>query len=140
MRTASWILGLIFCLTALPVAAAGDAEQGKREFARARCGGCHSLEFGRHAGGPSLLGVVGRRAGGASGYSYSPAMAAAAEKGLIWNEQLIAEYIAGPMAFLTKYNGEAMPDKARLCTPYPVKDKELRDGIAAYLLSLAPLE
>ena len=136
MRMTSWILGLIFCLTALPVEAAGDAEQGKREFAR--CRGCHPLQFGRNAAGPSLLGVVGRRAGSARGYRYSPAMAAAAEKGLIWSEQLIAQYIAGPQAFLTDYNGETLPNKG--CVIFPLKGKEQREDVAAYLLSLAPLE
>ena len=136
MRTASWILGLIFCLTAFPVEATGNAEQGKREFAR--CRGCHPLEVGRNAAGPNLLGVVGRRAGSARGYSYSPAIQAAAEKGLIWSEPLIAEYIASPLAFLTNYTGETLRTKG--CTIFPVKDKEMRDRIAAYLLSLAPLE
>ncbi len=136
MRITNWILGLIFCLAHLPVAAAGDAERGKREFAR--CRGCHPLEVGRNAAGPNLLGVVDRPAGSARGYGYSPAMAAAAEKGLIWSEQLIAEYISGPLAFLTNYNGETLRTKG--CTIFPVKDKEMRDGIAAYLLSLAPLE
>ena len=136
MRITSWILGLIFCLAALPVAAAGDPEQGKREFAR--CRGCHPLEVGRNAAGPNLLGVVGRRAGSARDYGYSPAMAAATAKGLIWSEQLIAQYIASPRTFLTDYNGETLPNKG--CVIFPLKDKEQRENVAAYLLSLAPLE
>jgi len=52
----------------------GDAAHGGDLFGRA-CAACHSLQPGRNKTGPSLAGVVGRKAGDlASFHRYSPAL------------------------------------------------------------------
>jgi cytochrome c2 len=63
----------------------GDAVAGKQVFKK--CEACHSLEPGKNLIGPSLAGVVGRRAGSEPGYDYSQAMK---ESDLTWNAETIS--------------------------------------------------
>jgi cytochrome c len=78
------------------VIAAGDPENGARAF-RA-CAACHSLDPGRNKTGPSLAGVLGRKAGIAEGFRrYSPALKGA---DVVWNEATLDAWIADPQAFL----------------------------------------
>ena len=58
---------------------------------RARCGTCHSLDANRI--GPAHRGVVGRMAGRAPGYSYSPALKASE---IIWNAANLDQWLQGP--------------------------------------------
>jgi len=52
--------------------ARGDVVAGRQVFRK--CQVCHSLEPGKTLIGPSLAGVIGRKAGSLPGYDYSPAM------------------------------------------------------------------
>ena len=53
--------------------AAGDAAAGEALF-KQKCAICHSPDVGVNKIGPSLHGVVGRKAGSLPGYTYSDAM------------------------------------------------------------------
>jgi cytochrome c2 len=53
----------------------GDASAGRLVFRK--CQACHSIEPGKNMLGPSLAGVIGRKAGTEAGYNYSPAMKSA---------------------------------------------------------------
>ena len=52
-----------------------DASAGKSLF-RERCSVCHTAESGDNGGaqGPSLIGIMGRTAGGAPQFSYTAAL------------------------------------------------------------------
>src|ERR1700694_284372 len=65
--------------------AAGDAAAGKTVFAN-QCSSCHTTEVGKNGFGPSLAGVLGRKAGSLAGFNFSPAMAQA---GLTWDEKTL---------------------------------------------------
>lgn len=80
------------------VAAAGPPQ------AFTTCGVCHSVEPGQNMIGPSLAGVVGRRAGSVSGANYSPAMQSA---NLTWTEANLRRYIQDPNAVVP---GGTMPN------------------------------
>ncbi len=67
------------------------------------CGVCHSVEPGQNMIGPSLAGVVGRRAGSLAGANYSPAMQSA---NITWNEANLRRYIVDPNAVVP---GGTMP-------------------------------
>jgi alcohol dehydrogenase (cytochrome c) len=69
--------------------AAGDAAAGKTVFAN-QCSSCHTVEVGKNGFGPSLAAVIGRRAGGLAGFTYSPSMAQA---GLTWDEKTLDEFL-----------------------------------------------
>ena len=71
--------------------AAGDPVQGKATFAR--CGICHTVEVGKNKIGPSLAGVVGRKAGTLAGYNYSTAMAGS---GVTWTPAVLDKYLTKP--------------------------------------------
>lgn len=57
------------------------------------CAVCHSPDPGIDKTGPSLAGVVGRKAGSMPGFPYSPAMAAA---GVVWTKAELNIYLANP--------------------------------------------
>jgi len=80
---------------AVPVSAAtmvsGDAAAGRQVFKK--CEACHSLEPGKNLVGPSLAGVVGRKAGSEPGYDYSPAMKQAK---YIWSPATLDPYLTDP--------------------------------------------
>jgi len=58
-----------------------------------KCQACHSLEPGKNMLGPSLGGIVGRKAGGEPSYAYSPAMKQA---GIVWDRATLDAYLADP--------------------------------------------
>jgi nitrite reductase (NO-forming) len=78
---------------ATPVAAeaGSDGAAGRQVFRK--CQACHSIEPGKNLLGPSLSGIVGRKAGSESSYSYSPAMKQA---GLVWDVATLDAYLADP--------------------------------------------
>lgn len=76
--------------------AAGDAEAGKELFAK-KCAACHTVEPGKNKMGPSLAGVVGRKAGAVEGYSYSEPLKSS---GKTWDEATLDAWIKEPKAVI----------------------------------------
>jgi len=80
---------------ALPLASsAQDAAAGERLF-RTRCASCHSIEPGQNRIGPSLGGIMGRKAGSVEGARTSPAMR---EIGITWDTTQLERFLANPRA------------------------------------------
>jgi cytochrome c len=79
-----------------PRAATGDPAEGAQLF-RA-CAACHSLQPGRHRTGPSLAGIIGRKAGGAEGFSRFSA--ALRDSGVVWDETSLDPWLRDPAAFI----------------------------------------
>ena len=75
-----------------PTASAGDAASGAKLFAQCRV--CHSVEPGKNGLGPSMHGVVGRKAATLAGFNYSPAMKAS---GFVWTDAKLNDYLRAPM-------------------------------------------
>jgi len=76
---------------AAPASAPAQAQvdAGRRLFAR--CTNCHEVGAGARNGfGPQLNGIVGRKAGSAPAYAYSPALRQA---GFVWDEQKLVAFI-----------------------------------------------
>jgi cytochrome c len=96
----------------LPV---GDPARGKTLYAA--CGGCHSLD--ENDVGPMHRGVVGRKAGSAPGYAYSPALKAS---GIVWTPANLDRWLSGP---------QAMVPGARMF--FSVSNSQSRSDIIAYL-------
>ena len=70
----------------------GDSVRGAALYPQ-RCGGCHSLDTNRV--GPAHRGVVGRRAGSAPAFVYSPALKAS---GLTFTEANLDRWLINPQA------------------------------------------
>jgi cytochrome c len=94
-------LAMAASLLASP-AFAGDASKGAQIF-KGTCGVCH-LAQAHPAGsdlamriGPNLWGVVGRKAGTAPHFRYSPAMR---QSGIVWTADTLRPYIHEPQKTL----------------------------------------
>ncbi|MEI6641614.1 MAG: cytochrome c family protein [Novosphingobium sp.] len=74
---------------------AGDAGRGKTVFAR--CAACHDLNTGAIRMGPSLKGVVGRKAGTFANFSYSAGMKG---KGVVWGADTLDAFLTAPMKYV----------------------------------------
>src|SRR6478672_3731559 len=81
------------------IAVAADVEHGKELYKA--CAACHNDQPG--ALGPSLKGVVGRKAAALDNFRYSGPMLRA---NLVWTPQNLHDYIADPQA---KVKGNRMP-------------------------------
>ncbi len=83
-------------LAASGAARAQDAAAGQKTYAQ--CRACHSLEAGKNGLGPSLKGVIGRKAASVETFkTYSPAMQ---KSGVTWTEDNIKKYLADPKGFI----------------------------------------
>jgi cytochrome c len=69
----------------------GDAAKGKIIFMQ--CQACHSNEPGVNKIGPSLAGVVGRKAGQIPGFQYSDANKSS---GITWTPEKLFQYLENP--------------------------------------------
>jgi alcohol dehydrogenase (cytochrome c) len=95
-----------------------DAAQGEKMF-QAQCSSCHTVKPGVNGFGPSLAGVVGRPAGKAPGFTYTPAML---NSGLTWDEATLDAFLTSSTQ---KVPGTAMP--------VAIPDAQVRSAIIAYL-------
>jgi len=76
---------------AAPASAPAQAQVDAGRRLSARCTNCHEVGAGARNGfGPQLNGIVGRKAGSAPAYAYSPALKQA---GFVWNEQKLVAFI-----------------------------------------------
>jgi|SRR5579871_758050 len=100
-------------------ALAADAAHGRQLFQA--CAACHNERA--DAIGPSLKGVVGRKAAAAEGFRYSGPMRRA---GIVWDEDNLKQYIADPQA---KVPGNRMPFGG-------LRDMHDVDDVVSYLKTL----
>ncbi len=111
------------------VQAAGDAEAGKKVFKK--CAGCHKIGDGaKNSIGPVLTGVIGRKAASYPDYGYGKSIRKASAKGLVWNEELIFEWLKSPKKFLRKYLDSK---KAKAKMKFKLKKEKDRLNVIAYL-------
>ena len=98
----------------------GDVATGKLVFRK--CQACHSLEPGRNGLGPSLAGLIGKKASGVPNYNYSPAMKGS---NLTWDVATLDAYLSDPQRVVP---GNKMP--------FPgLKTENERNAVIAFLAS-----
>lgn len=117
----SSLVALLFMALATPALAGGDASAGAKVFAR--CAGCHTTD-GTAKAGPSLAGIMGRKAGTIPGFRYSKALPAS---GLVWDEATLDNFLAAPM--------KTVPGTYMVLAVPSAKE---RTDLIAYLKSLNP--
>jgi cytochrome c len=71
--------------------AQADVKRGEKLFEE--CRACHAVERGASGVGPSLHGVIGRRAGALDDFRYSPALK---KSGITWSKQTLDAYVLDP--------------------------------------------
>lgn len=69
----------------------GDAAKGKTVFLQ--CQTCHALDEGVNKIGPSLAGIVGRKAGTVAGFNYTDANK---NSGITWSPEKLYQYLEKP--------------------------------------------
>ncbi len=98
----------------------GDVAAGKLVFRK--CQACHSLEPDKNGLGPSLAGLVGKKAGSVPNYNYSPAMKGS---NLTWDVATLDAYLSDPQKLVP---GNKMP--------FPgLKTENERNAVIAFLAS-----
>jgi cytochrome c len=107
-----------FLLATTPLLRAADADRGKLIFEQ--CAACHSLDGSGDFDGPTLKGVIGRKAGSLDDYRYSAAMK---RSDVTWDAAALDQYVADPQAFIP---GNRMAFAG-------IGDKVQRDDLIAYL-------
>jgi cytochrome c len=114
-------LALALILIAAPALAqpAGDPTRGKEAF-ETLCTMCHAEDGDGQ--GPSLNGVVGRKAASAPGFAYTDALK---KSGLTWTPATLDPFLTDPMKMVP---GTAMPQS--------VPDAAQRADVIAYLATL----
>lgn len=97
---------------------AADPEKGKAVFEQ--CAACHSLDGSGDYDGPTLKGVMGRKAGSLEEYRYSAAMK---RSDVTWDAVALDKYVTDPQAFIP---GNRMAFAG-------IGDTTQRDDLIAYL-------
>ena len=101
--------------------AQSDVSAGQKIF-NTECSVCHSNVAGGSGFGPSLAGVVGRKAGSLPGFDYSTALKSS---GLVWNQATLSQFLTGP--------GQMVPGTTMQAT---VPSAVERTDLIAYLATL----
>lgn len=95
-----------------------DVDKGKAVFEQ--CAACHSLDGSGDYDGPTLKGVMGRKAGALEEYRYSAAMK---RSDVTWDATTLDKYVTDPQAFIP---GNRMAFAG-------IADKGERDDLIAFL-------
>jgi len=117
-----WLVGggviATFVVVSTPRLRAADVEKGKAVFEQ--CAACHSLDGSGDYDGPTLKGIIGRKAGSLEDYRYSAAMK---RSDVTWDAGTLDKYVADPQAFIP---GNRMAFAG-------ISDNIQRDDLVAYL-------
>ncbi|HEY7441207.1 MAG TPA: c-type cytochrome [Vicinamibacterales bacterium] len=97
------------------------AERGEKLFAT--CASCHASRAGDLDVGPSLAGVVGRKAGSMPGYPYSQALTSS---GIVWDARTLASLLHDPDGYVPGIN----------MTLEPIADRTDVEALIAYMRQL----
>ncbi len=99
-----------------------SAENGADVFKK--CRACHLVgDTAKHAVGPALNNVIGRKAGAAEGYTFSDNMRELGQGGLIWSEAELSRYLENP---------KAVVPRGKMAFP-GIADPQDRADVIAYL-------
>ena len=99
------------------------------------CRACHELVPGKpdRPTGPNISHIYESKAMSEPNFAYSPAITKASEKGLVWTEENLFEYLADQHGFLAKFNGEDLQNKMNV---QMFQAEERRKTIIAVLKTL----
>jgi NADPH-dependent curcumin reductase len=114
----------------------GDPVQGEVDFEN--CMECHSvvtpegdmLKEGAEKG-PNLWGVVGRKVASYPGFTYGLSLQIVGQKGLVWDEGMLLDYVSNPREWLQEQTGQE--------SAHPNMKFKLPDGAADVVAYLATL-
>lgn len=117
--TSAKLVSALSCALILVAPTAGAQEVSDKAFKKL-CTVCHTVEAGKNKVGPSLAGIVGRKAGTIEGFRYSEANQ---KSDVVWDEAKLDVYLEDPKKF--------MPGNKMVFNG--VKNADERKEIVAYL-------
>ena len=118
------VCGAALALGVLTSVAVGQDDPGQVIFNNA-CRTCHTVEPGDNRLGPTLAGIIGRKAGSLPDYAYSDAMK---KSSVVWDEATLDRFIGNPDSVVAGNNMK----------PYSgMTSTEDRAAIVAYLKAQA---
>jgi cytochrome c2/cytochrome b561 len=86
------------------------------------CGFCHTFKQGdRTKAGPNLHAIFGQRAASVPGFSFSPALAAKRDAGLVWTDETLDAYLKNPDGYV--------PGTSMIISSGPVADPKVRRAV-----------
>ena len=125
MKVLSFLVAGTALLVSVGAAAAQDVAAGEKVFL-AKCKVCHmSPEAAKNLVGPSLAGVVGRKAGTVPGYHYSDANE---KSGITWDEAELKKYLKDPKVVIPG---------TKMVFPGLQSEQDI-DNVIAYLKQFGP--
>ena len=91
---------------------AGDAAKGEADYKK--CKACHmivaddgtEIQKGGKTG-PNLYGVIGRTVASVADFNYGESLASVGAKAVVWDEAMLAAYVADPGKWLKEQTGDA---------------------------------
>jgi cytochrome c len=95
------IAGCAIALSPMLIETAFAAEEVGPEAFNNNCRTCHSWKEGDNRLGPTLHGIIGRKAGTAEGFNYSNAMKSS---GITWDEATLDKFITNPDSVVPNNN------------------------------------
>jgi cytochrome c len=113
---------IVACAVGGSTGRAADIAAGEAVF-KSQCSICHSVVAGRNQIGPSLAGIVGRKAGQVPNFRYSPANK---NSSVTWDQATLDRYVASPKDIVPQ----------TIMTYGGLKDAEKRTNLIAYLTTL----
>jgi cytochrome c len=122
------IIGALVCsfsICGFAALAMADTSEAPQVAFNNSCRTCHSAKEGDHRLGPSLGGVVGRKAGTVAGYKFSTSMQSS---NIVWDEKTLVAFITNPEHVVS---GNAMKPFGGINSP------EQRAQIISYLKSIS---
>jgi cytochrome c len=124
MKMTKLFLGCIAscALTLAMLPGFASADDGEKVFNK--CKACHGLEVGKHKVGPSLAGVVGRKAGTAEGYNRYKGLK---DADWTWTEAELMAYLEDPTAYTKGKSGQ------RSAMGFKLKKEDERKAVIEYL-------
>ncbi len=108
-------LALALLLALAAPASADRAQVAAGEAAFRKCASCHKIGPGaKHATGPHLNGVFGRKAGALEDFRYSPDIVRMGNDGLVWDYEKLHLYLENPKTLVsgTRMNFRGVRDEA----------------------------
>ncbi|SRR5579859_6744850 len=112
---------LLCAVLFVSAASAADVDHGKQVFEQ--CAACHGDKGQGGETAPSLIGVIGRKAGSLEEFRYSPAMKRSA---IVWDEATLKSFVMNPQGVV---KGTRMPFDG-------LRDGQDAEDVAAYVATL----
>lgn len=122
---ARFAAALLSALSLPGIALADTGDEDDQVAFNNACRTCHSIKKGDHRLGPSLHGVVGRKAGSVEGYGFSAAMK---QSDITWDEATLDKFMATPDQVVMGNNMKPFGG---------IQDASQRGEIIAYLKSIS---